>query len=146
MEQVYNHDPGRRLVQGSWVAYPESPEFKASAFRSGGGIFTSRAALAAHSDRAVQQLTLSPEDAAALKAECEAAHLATAFPDSDINVYAAAQDHRKRKGEFQWRAKVNSGVDPMTVDHQKRAAERAKREAAERAQKSGGGPPTAAKL
>ena len=56
---VYNHSPDRRLVQGSWVAYPDTPEFKASCFRSGGGIFTARPALAAHSDADIRQLTLS---------------------------------------------------------------------------------------
>lgn len=143
---VYNHDAGRRLVQGSWSAYPDSPEFQASAFRSGGGIFTPRAALAAHGDIAVQQLTLSQDDAVALKAKCEAAHLATTFPDSDINVYPPAQDHRARKGELQWRAKVNGGVDPMAVEHEKRAIDRTKREAAERAPAIGDDSSTVAKL
>lgn len=110
---VYNHSEARRLVQGSWVAYPDSPEFKASCFRSGGGIFTARPALAAHTDADVRQLTLSEEGATALKADCEAAHRKLPFPDSDINVYPAAVEHRENAGRLQWRAATNAGTDPM---------------------------------
>jgi len=112
---VYNHSPDRRLVQGSWVAYPDTPEFKASCFRSGGGIFTARPALAAHSDADIRQLTLSEAEAAALKEECEAAHLGTPFPDSDINVYPPANEHRESAGTLQWRAAGNGGQDPMAA-------------------------------
>lgn len=110
---VYNHSEARRLVQGSWVAYPETPEFKASCFRSGGGIFTARPALAAHKNPDVRQLTMSEEGAAALKAECEAAHRQLPFPDSDINVYPPAVEHRENTGRLQWRAAMNDGRDPM---------------------------------
>jgi hypothetical protein len=101
---VYNHAPGRRAIQISWAGYPGTPERLASNWRNAQWPFSARQSnrLGAHPNPAVRATCLAPEEAAAMRAAAEQAHLSCAFPDVDINQYASAVEHRERTGARSW--------------------------------------------
>ena len=113
------------MIQTSWVGYPETDAHKASCYRSSGGIFSEQPGLLAHPNGLLRAATLPAAEGEALRAECEAAHLAEPFPDADVNVYAASIAHRERTGTAQWRAATApDGIDPMSTDRGVRMAEK----------------------
>jgi hypothetical protein len=101
---VYNHAPGRRVIQISWAAYPDTPERLASCWRNAQWPFSARQSnrLGAHPNPAVRAMCLAPAEVPAMRAAAEQAHLSCVYPDVDINMYASAVEHRERTGVSSW--------------------------------------------
>lgn len=109
---VYNHAPGRRVIQISWAGYPDTPDRLASNWRNAQWPFSARQGnrLGAHPNPAVRAMCLAPEEVATMRAAAEQAHLTCAYPDVDINQYASAVEHRERAGVPSWMDKYRANA------------------------------------
>ena len=101
---VYNHAPGRRVIQCSWAGYPDTPDRLASCWRNAWWPFSPRqhARFGDHPNPSVRAMCLAPAEAVEMREAAEAANLSTAFPDVDINGTTWAIEHRERTGVRSW--------------------------------------------
>ena len=101
---VWNHAPGRRVIQISWAGYPDTLARLASNWRNAQWPFSERqhSRLGAHPNPAVRAMCLAPDEVAPMRAAAERAHMTCAFPDVDINEYVWAREYRRRTGVPSW--------------------------------------------